>query len=100
MMPLPSTARSISSGSTVIGSSSTSGVMPVPWIEMSPGSVRYCAMVSLSAALSGMSLKTSCTLPFPKLVWPTMTARSWFFIAPATISLALAELPFTRRAIG
>ena len=48
-------------------------------------------MVSLSAALSGRSGKTSCTLPLPNVVSPTMTARSWFFSAPATISLALAR---------
>ena len=77
-----------------------SGVTPTPWIEMSPGSVRYCAIVSLSAALSGRSVKTSWTLPLPNVVSPTMTARSWFFSAPATISLALALDPFTSTAIG
>jgi hypothetical protein len=50
---------SISSGSTVIGSSSMSGVTPTPWIDTSPG-VKYCAIVNLSAALSGVtSGKTS-----------------------------------------
>ena len=91
MMLAWSTVSANSSGSTVIGSSSMSGVTPVPWMEMSPGSVRYCAMVSLRAALSGSSLKTSCTLPLPNEVSPMSTARSWFFIAPATISLALAD---------
>ena len=68
-----------------------SGVTPTPWIETSPG-VRYCAIVSLSAALSGVtSGKTSCTLPLPNVCSPTMTARSWFLSAPATISLALAD---------
>src|SRR5438045_1178579 len=82
---------SISSGSTVIGSSSMSGVTPTPWIETSPG-VRYCAMVSFSAALSGVtSGNTSRTLPLPNVGSPTKTARSWFLSAPATISLALAD---------
>ena len=36
--PSVSTVRSISSASTVIGSSSMSGVTPTPWIETSPGS--------------------------------------------------------------
>ena len=60
---LTSTVRSISSGSTVIGSSSTSGVTPTPWIDTSPGSVRYCAIVSLSAALSGRSLEDELHAP-------------------------------------
>ena len=77
-----------------------SGVTPVPWMETSPGSVRYCAIVSLSAALSGSSVNTSWTLPLPNVVSPMTTARSWFFIAPATISLALADDPFTRSAMG
>ena len=55
-----------------------SGVTPTPWIDTSPGSVRYCAIVSLSAALSGRSVKTSWTLPLPNVVSPMMTARSWF----------------------
>ena len=67
---------------------------------MSPGSVRYCATVSLSAAWSGSLSNTIWTEPLPNVVSPMMTARSWFFIAPATISLALAELPLTRSAIG
>ena len=51
--------RSISSGSTVMGSSSMSGVTPTPWMLMFPG-VRYWAMVSFSAAFSAVtSEKTS-----------------------------------------
>jgi hypothetical protein len=64
---------------------------PVDLVERSPG-VRYCAIVSFSAAFSPVtSGKTSCTLPLPNVCCPTMTARSWFLRAPATISLALAE---------
>ena len=37
-----------------------------------------------------------CTRPFPQLVWPAMTARSWSCSAPATISDADAE-PLLRR---
>ncbi len=77
-----------------------SGVTPTPWIDTSPGSVRYCAIVSLSAALSGRSVKTSWTLPFPKVVSPMTTARSWFLRAPVTISLALALEPLTSTASG
>ena len=31
-----------------------------------------------------------CTRPLPKVVSPTISARSWSWSAPATISLALA----------
>jgi hypothetical protein len=31
-----------------------------------------------------------CTRPLPKVVSPTISARSWSWNAPATISLALA----------
>jgi hypothetical protein len=76
---------------------------------MSPG-VRYCAVVSLSPSLSssepspneigeGMSNRT-WTDPLPKVYSPTTTPRSRFFIAPATISEALAEFWFTSTASG
>ena len=58
-------------------------------------------MVSLSAAFSGVtSGKTSWTLPLPKVCCPTMSARSLFLSAPATISLALALLPLTSTTSG
>ena len=86
-----------------------SGTTPTPWIEMSPG-VRYCAVVSLRPSLSssapspnetgeGMSNST-WTDPLPKVSSPITTPRSRFFIAPATISEALAEFWFTRTASG
>ena len=41
-----------------------------------------------------------CTEPLPKLWVPMITARWWSFIAPATISEALAEPPLITTAIG
>ena len=41
---------------------------------------------------------TLCTRPLPKLVSPTMVARSWSCMAPETISEALADLPSIRMA--
>ncbi len=86
-----------------------SGTTPTPWIEMSPG-VRYWAVVSFSPSLSssapspnemgeGMSNST-WTEPLPKVSSPMTTPRSRFFIAPATISDALAEFWFTSTASG
>lgn len=40
------------------------------------------------------------TIPFPKVVVPMMVASPSSFSAPVTTSEALAELPFTRTAIG
>ena len=86
-----------------------SGITPTPWIEMSPG-VRYCAVVSLSPSLSSSDLSPNeigdgmsnsiCTEPLPKVSSPMTTPRSRFFIAPATISEALAEFWFTSTASG
>ena len=56
--------------------------------------VNQRAVVSLSAAPLG-SGKTDCALPFPYVVVPTITARSWSCSAPATISDALALDPLT-----
>jgi hypothetical protein len=58
-------------------------------------------MVSLRAAPSGVIRgKTSCTVPLPNVVCPTTTPRSWFLMAPATISLALADEPLVSTTIG
>jgi len=77
-----------------------SGITPTPWIEMSPG-VRYCAVVSFKPSLSSSDLSPkgtgesmsnrTWTEPLPKVPSPITTPRSRFFMAPATISLALAE---------
>ena len=76
---------------------------------MSPG-VRYCAVVSFNPSLSSSDLSpngtgdgmsnSTCTDPLPNVPSPMTTARSRFFIAPATISLALAEFWFTSTATG
>jgi hypothetical protein len=50
-----------------------------------PLGVYHRPVVSLSAQPPSRG-KTSCTSPFPKLVAPTITARSWSWSAPATIS--------------
>jgi FtsH-binding integral membrane protein len=75
-----------------------SGMMPTPWIEMSPG-VRYCALVSFSAEPSTLSYRTG-TEPFPNVRLPTITARSRFVSAPASISEAEALPEETSTAIG
>ncbi len=76
---------------------------------MSPG-VRYCAVVSLRPSLSSSAASpneigdamsnSTCTDPLPKVSSPMTTPRSRFFIAPATISDALAEFWFTSTASG
>ena len=56
-------------------------------------------MVSLIAVLlpSGMIV---CTEPLPKVCVPITVARLWSCSAPATISEAEAEPPFTSTTIG
>ncbi len=44
--------------------------------------------------------KTVCTRPLPKVVSPTIRARSWSCSAPETISAAEAVLRFTSTTIG
>ena len=51
--------------------------------------LKYFAEMNVRPAPSGNGMML-CTKPFPKLVWPTIIARSWSCIAPATISEAEA----------
>ena len=61
--------------------------------------MKYLAVVNFTAPPL-LFCKIVCTDPLPKLCCPIITARLWSCSAPATISDAEAEPPFTNTTIG
>ena len=80
--------------SRAASSTTTSGTIPLPWIQVLSG-VSHLAIVRRKPPLSSSSCVHCWTVPLPKVLVPTRLARPRSCSAPATISDAEADPPST-----